>query len=116
MRLALSQSDGDVADALRSRRTVRKLLDSTVAFGPAVVAASIVGNDGTVIVAANGEGEGKPALNLPIGQGTGGAGFAMAAVHLAAQSPDGEGLRSAAPRGNQWSSRLRRFPSALRRR
>jgi len=44
---------------------VRKLLDSTVAFGPAVVAASIVAQDGTVIVAANGDGEGKPALNLP---------------------------------------------------
>ena len=30
-----------------------------------MVAASIVGSDGTVIVAANGDGEGKPALNLP---------------------------------------------------
>jgi two-component system, sporulation sensor kinase E len=36
-----------------------------VAFGPDVVAASIVGNDGNVIVAANGDGEGRPALNLP---------------------------------------------------
>ena len=101
VRLALSQSDGDVATALRSSEPVRKLLDSTVAFGPAVVAASIVANDGTVIVAANGDGEGKPALSLPSRQGTGGAGFAMAAVHLAAQSSDGEGLRGAAPRGYQ---------------
>src|ERR1700686_2891276 len=65
VRLALSQSNGDVTTALRSSQPVRKLLDSTVAFGPAVVAASIVANDGTVIVAANGDGEGKPALTLP---------------------------------------------------
>ena len=62
VRLALSQSNGDVTTALRGSQPVRKLLDSTVAFGPAVVAASIVANDDTVIVAANGEGEGKPAL------------------------------------------------------
>jgi signal transduction histidine kinase len=65
VRLALSQGDGDVATALKSSEPVRKLLDSTVAFGPAVVAASIIAEDGTVIVAANGDGEGKPALNLP---------------------------------------------------
>ena len=55
VRLALSQSDSDVATTLRSSEPVRQLLDSTVAFGPAVVAASIVGNDGIVIVAAHGE-------------------------------------------------------------
>jgi signal transduction histidine kinase/HAMP domain-containing protein len=65
VRLALSQGDADVATALRNSEPVRKLLDSTVAFGPGVVAASIVANDGTVIVAANGDGEGKPALDLP---------------------------------------------------
>ena len=65
VRLALSEGSDDVPTALRSSEPVRQLLDSTVAFGPAVVAASIVGNDGTVIVAANGDGEGKPALNLP---------------------------------------------------
>ena len=65
VRLTLSQGDADVSTALRQSEPVRKLLDSTVAFGPAVVAASIVANDGTVIVAANGDGEGKPALNLP---------------------------------------------------
>ena len=59
VRLALSQGDADVATALRNSQPVRKLLDSTVAFGPGVVAASIVANDGTVIVAANGDGEGK---------------------------------------------------------
>ena len=65
VRLALAQSSGDVPTALRGSESLRKALDSTVAFGPAVVAASIVGNDGTVIVAANGDGEGRPALNLP---------------------------------------------------
>jgi len=54
VRLALSQGDSDVVTALHSSQPVRKLLDSTVAFGPAVVAASIVAEDGTVIVAANG--------------------------------------------------------------
>lgn len=65
VRLALSQGNTDVPSALRASESLRKLLDSTVAFGPAVVAASIVGSDGNVIVAANGEGEGKPALSLP---------------------------------------------------
>ena len=64
-RLALSQGSGDVPAALRANEPLRKLLDSTVAFGPAVVAASIVGSDGNVIVAANDDGEGKPALSLP---------------------------------------------------
>lgn len=65
VRLALGQGNSDVATALRGSEPLRKLLDSTVAFGPAVVEASIVGSDGNVMVAANGEGEGKPALNLP---------------------------------------------------
>ena len=65
VRLALSQGSGDVPTTLRSSEPLRKTLDATVAFGPAVVAASIVGNDGNVIVAANGDGEGRPALNLP---------------------------------------------------
>ncbi len=65
VRLALSEGNGDIATLLRGNEPLRKLLDSTVAFGPAVVAASIVGKDGNVIVAANGDGEGKPALNLP---------------------------------------------------
>lgn len=64
-RLALGQGNGDVAATLRSSEPVRKILDSTVAFGPGVVTASIVGSDGIVIVSANGDGEGKPALNLP---------------------------------------------------
>jgi signal transduction histidine kinase len=65
VRLALAQSSGDVPTALRSSESLRKALDATVAFGPDVVAASIVGDDGNVIVAANGDGEGRPALTLP---------------------------------------------------
>src|SRR5271156_2042609 len=65
VRLALAQSSGAAPTALRSSESLRKALDSTVAFGPDVVAASIVGNDGNVIVAANGDGEGRPALHLP---------------------------------------------------
>jgi signal transduction histidine kinase len=65
VRLALSEGNGDVPAALRGSEPLRKMLDSTVAFGPAVVAASIDGTDGKVIVAANGDGEGQPALNLP---------------------------------------------------
>ncbi len=65
VRLALSQGNLDVPGALRGSEPLRKLLDSTVAFGPAVVSAQIVADDGTVIVAANSDGEGKPELNLP---------------------------------------------------
>src|SRR5271163_4337220 len=65
VRLALTQGGSDVPTALRGSDSLRKVLDSTVAFGPAVVAAQIVGADGTVIVAANGDGECKPVLTLP---------------------------------------------------
>ncbi len=65
VRLALYQGNGDVTTVLRNSQPVRTLLDSTVAFGPAVVTASIIGKDGTVIVAAHGDGEGQPALNMP---------------------------------------------------
>ena len=65
VRLALGQGNGEVATTLHDSEPVRKLLDSTVAFGSGVVTASIVGSDGNVIVSANGEGEGKPALTLP---------------------------------------------------
>src|SRR5258708_18568137 len=65
VRLALEQGSGDVASKLKNNEPVRKVLDSTVAFGPGVVSAALVGTDGKVIVAAHGEGEGKPAPNLP---------------------------------------------------
>jgi len=65
VRLALEQGNGDITAKLKNSEPVRKVLDSTVAFGPAVVTAALVGNDGTIIVAAHGEGEGKPAMNLP---------------------------------------------------
>src|SRR5215470_8450755 len=48
VRLALSQGNSDVASALHDSEPLRKALDSTVAFGPGVVTASIVGKDGVV--------------------------------------------------------------------
>src|SRR5579863_10546869 len=65
VRLALEQGDGDVAAKLKGSEPVRKALDSTVDFGPGVVTAALVGTDGTIIVAAHGEGEGRSALNMP---------------------------------------------------
>jgi signal transduction histidine kinase len=65
VRLALEQGNGNVAAKLKGSEPVRKVLDSTVAFGSGVVSAALVGNDGQIIVAAHGEGEGKPAPNLP---------------------------------------------------
>src|SRR6266403_2275588 len=65
VRLALEQGNGNVAAKLKGSEPVRKVLDSTVAFGSGVVSAAMVGTDGKIIVAAHGEGEGKPAPNLP---------------------------------------------------
>src|SRR5260370_33332005 len=65
VRLALEQGNGDIAARLKKSEPVRKVLDSTVDFGPAVVAAALVGDDGVVIVGAHGEGEGRPALKMP---------------------------------------------------
>src|SRR5579864_9506686 len=66
VRLALEQgNNGDVPAKLKGSEPVRKVLDSTVAFGSGVVSAALVGNDGKIIVAAHGEGEGRPAPNLP---------------------------------------------------
>lgn len=66
VRLAIEQGNGgDITAKLKNSEPVRKVLDSTVAFGPGVVNAAIVGSDGTIIVAAHGEGEGRPALSMP---------------------------------------------------
>src|SRR5437667_8760407 len=65
VRLAIEQGNGNLAAKLKGSEPVRKVLDSTVAFGPGVVSAALVGTDGKVIFAAHGEGEGKPAPNLP---------------------------------------------------
>src|SRR5713101_2828639 len=54
VRLALEQGNGDVASKLKDSEPVRKVLDSTVAFGPGVVSAALVGTDGKIIVAAHG--------------------------------------------------------------
>jgi signal transduction histidine kinase/HAMP domain-containing protein len=65
IREPLMQGNGDLATALHNSKSLARLLISTQAFGPSVVSASILSVDGTVLVAANGEGEGKPAPVLP---------------------------------------------------
>ncbi|HYL58312.1 MAG TPA: ATP-binding protein [Candidatus Acidoferrales bacterium] len=65
MRLALVQGKGGVNDVLKKSDSLAKLLDSTQAFGPAVVSAAILAPDGTVIVSAHGEAEGKPEPAMP---------------------------------------------------
>ena len=64
MRLALVQGDGSIRDELKNSASLTKLLDSTQAFGPAVVSAYIAAPDGTVIVSAHGENEGKKAPTI----------------------------------------------------
>lgn len=65
MRVALVQRKGDVPSVLKKSESLAKLLDSTQAFGPAVVGAYIVAPDGTVIVSAHGEAEGKKEPAMP---------------------------------------------------
>ena len=55
----------DFQTELKDSKSLGRLLNSTQAFAPAVVSASVVGLDGNVLVAANDEGEGKPAPVLP---------------------------------------------------
>jgi signal transduction histidine kinase len=43
---------------------LRKLLDSSQAFGISIVSASLVAPDGTVVIAAHSDGEGKPSAQL----------------------------------------------------
>jgi signal transduction histidine kinase len=65
MRVALVQRKGDVPSVLKKSESLARLLDSTQAFGPAVVGAYIVAPDGTVIVSAHGEAEGKKEPAMP---------------------------------------------------
>jgi signal transduction histidine kinase len=65
MRVALAHGKGSVADVLKKSDSLAKLLDSTQAFGPAVVSAYIVAPDGIVIVSADAEAEGKKEPAMP---------------------------------------------------
>ncbi|MGH7924967.1 MAG: hypothetical protein ACREQH_10310, partial [Candidatus Binatus sp.] len=65
MRVALAHGKGSVADVLKQSDSLTKLLDSTQAFGPAVVSAYIVAPDGIVIVSADAEAEGKKEPVMP---------------------------------------------------
>ncbi len=64
MRLALAKNTADPLIGMRTSAALRALLDSTRAFGPGVVSASIISPDGIVIVAAGREGEGLPAPHI----------------------------------------------------
>lgn len=64
MKLDLARGGGDPFAQLRGSAALRKLLDSSQAFGPEIVSASIIAPDGTIVLAANGDGEGKRASGL----------------------------------------------------
>lgn len=61
MQVILADRPRDSAEALRDSPALRKLLDSTQAFGQGVVSASIMASNGNVIASAGGQGEGRPA-------------------------------------------------------
>ncbi len=66
--MALGASSGDPIDQARASGSLRKLLESSEAFGASIVSATVVAPDGTVIVAAHREDEGRPSPALkPIG-------------------------------------------------
>jgi signal transduction histidine kinase len=64
MQLDLGGATNDPAAALKKSDSLRKMLDSTQAFGQGVVSASIIGTDGRVILGAQGENEGAIAPSL----------------------------------------------------
>jgi len=60
MRIALTQSKGsDAQAAFKNDASIRMLLRSIQAFGPAIVYARIVAPDGRIVVGASGEMEGQ---------------------------------------------------------
>src|SRR5215469_511718 len=65
IRGALTQNQASVTTALTQDDSLAGLLDSTQAFGPDVVSASILSPDGTVLMSANADDVGKPAPQLP---------------------------------------------------
>jgi two-component system, NtrC family, sensor histidine kinase AtoS len=64
MKLELARGGADPFAQLQRSATLRKLLDSSQAFGPAIVSASIIAPDGTIVLAAHGDGEGTRATEL----------------------------------------------------
>ena len=64
MKLDLARGGGDPFAQLQGSATLRKLLDSSQAFGPEIVSASVIAPDGTIVLAAHGDGEGKRASEL----------------------------------------------------
>ena len=64
MQLDLAAGAKDPTATLKKSTPLRKMLDSTQAFGQGVVSASIIGANGKIIVGALGESEGAPAPAL----------------------------------------------------
>ena len=66
MRIALAQSKGSDAEAaFKNDASIRMLLRSIQAFGPAIVYARIVAPDGRIVVGASGEMEGEQQPEYP---------------------------------------------------
>jgi signal transduction histidine kinase len=65
LRVTLEQSPGDPLAALKSSESLKKVLDSTQAFGPAVVTAFIVTPNRRIILSAHGALEGSRAPSYP---------------------------------------------------
>jgi signal transduction histidine kinase len=64
MKISVSSGTEDPIAQLRASAALRKLLDSSQAFGLSVVSASVIVPDGTVVIAAHGDGEGKSAASF----------------------------------------------------
>ena len=64
MKVDLAGAVGDPLAQLKASASLRKLLDSSQAFGPEIVSASVIAPDGTIAFAAHGDGEGKAAPTL----------------------------------------------------
>ena len=60
MELVVGSRAGDPTAQLRTDAALRKLLESSEAFGASIVSATVVAPDGTIILAAHGEDENKP--------------------------------------------------------
>jgi len=64
MKISVSSGREDPIAQLRASAALRKLLDSSQAFGLSIVSASLIAPDGTVVIAAHGDGEGKAAASF----------------------------------------------------
>lgn len=64
MKISVSSGSENPIAQLRANAALRKLLDSSQAFGLSIVSASLIAPDGIVVLAAQGDGEGKVAASF----------------------------------------------------